>query len=144
MPALKKVLLTLTVLIACTYPLYADSGASPAGALTINTKIKQVPDSNTEETSQPSIELQNNEKYATFADWLNDRNYYIKIDTDKERQTIREQWQQATGVDLFYPYFKIRELKIRTENKTKVKFFRLRGKARLEEDQAKYIFSVKF
>ena len=81
---------------------------------------------------------------ATFSDWINERNYYIKIDTRSEKEKVREQWKRALGIDVFLPYFKAKELAKKTEKKTKTKVFKLKGKAKIEEDEVKYIFKLKF
>lgn len=79
-----------------------------------------------------------------FSDWINERGYYIKVGDRSEKEKIRWQWKRALGIDLFFPYFKAKEIAKKTESKTKTKVFRLKGKAKIKKDEVKYIFKLKF
>lgn len=66
------------------------------------------------------------------------------MDNRSEKEKVRRQRKRALGIDLFFPYFKAKEIAKKTENKTKAKVFRLKGEAKIEEDEVKYIFKLKF
>ena len=95
------------------------------------------------EESTPVVVVKEAE-YLTFSDWLNARPYTVYIDEKEERKTLREKWRQALGIDIFYAYFKAQEIRHNVENKSEIKVLRLKGKARIKEDEAKFIFSIKF
>lgn len=83
-------------------------------------------------------------EYVTFSDWLNARPYTIYMDEKEEKKALREKWLQALGFDIFFPYFKAHEMKTKVEEKSEIKVLNLKGKARIHEDEAKFIFNVKF
>lgn len=64
-----------------------------------------------------------------------------KID-DKERS--RAQWAELFGVDLWYPYYKTKEIEAKVTDKLGVKVFKLKGKPKFGENQFKYTFTVKY
>ncbi|MFH1479462.1 MAG: hypothetical protein ABIG92_06810 [Candidatus Omnitrophota bacterium] len=93
----------------------------------------------------PPITFKKDLLYTDFNDWINRRPLSIHIIREKTKEELREDWEKALGGrDLFYPYFKVKELKIKTENKSSIKLFKIRGKAKLEKDEAIYTFSIKF
>jgi|GEM_PF-5107910 len=81
-----------------------------------------------------------------FLEWVNTppNSYKVNIGADADYQAIREQWEDAIGIDIFYLYFKVQDIKIGMENKTRIRLFQIEGKAKLDKDEAGYIFSLKF
>ncbi|MFH1655032.1 MAG: hypothetical protein ABH954_00265 [Candidatus Omnitrophota bacterium] len=65
---------------------------------------------------------------------------------DADRKRIREEWKEFLGLDVFYPYFKAKEVEDYVQKKSSVKLFNMRGKAELNNDtkEVKYIFKKKF
>jgi len=65
---------------------------------------------------------------------------------DEDRRKIREEWKEALGLDVFYPYFKAKEVEDYVQKKSSVKLFNLHGKAEFsrETKELKYIFKKKF
>ncbi len=66
------------------------------------------------------------------------------IEEKEEKKVLRQQWQELLRMDIFYPYFKAKEVQGWISEKASVKFFNLKGKPEFENDQIKYIFQVKF
>jgi hypothetical protein len=66
--------------------------------------------------------------------------------SDDERKKIREEWKETLGLDVFYPYFKAREVEDYIQQKSTVKVFNLKGKPEFnrETKSVKYIFKSKF
>ncbi|MDD5347045.1 MAG: hypothetical protein PHT59_00350 [Candidatus Omnitrophica bacterium] len=67
-------------------------------------------------------------------------------DRDLERRRLREEWSEMLGLDVFYPYFKAREVQDKMQEKTKVNFLNMRGRAEFNEDskEIRYIFKRRF
>ena len=65
---------------------------------------------------------------------------------DMDRRKLRQEWENALGIDIFYPYFKAQEVKEAVQNKTRVEVLHMRGRAEFDEEtkQFKYIFKRKF
>ena len=95
--------------------------------------------------NSPYIHLKFKEKYMTFSDWVNAKSHYdFHIDKNAERRSLREQWQQMLGADIFFLYFKADEIKDKVEEKVSIRIFKLKGKLELKKDQTRFIFNVKF
>lgn len=78
---------------------------------------------------------------CSFTEWLNPRPKAPYID---EKQKIREDWERTLGVDIFHPYFKVKKLESRIQDKCAVRFLNIKGRLQFKENEAKYIFSIKF
>lgn len=63
-----------------------------------------------------------------------------------EKQQLREQWEEFLGIDVFYPYFKVKQVEKYVQDKTKVDFFKFKGKTDFDEPShsVKYIFRKRF
>lgn len=81
---------------------------------------------------------------CSFSEWVNAKPENRPIDEGAERILLREQWAYNLGIDIFYPYFKAKEVETTVREKTSVKVFKVRGKSEFKSNEAKYIFSVKF
>ncbi|MDP2921386.1 MAG: hypothetical protein Q8O12_03340 [Candidatus Omnitrophota bacterium] len=79
-------------------------------------------------------------EYTNFSDWVNT----AKKDTEDDNDTLRAEWKQALGVDIFYLHFKAKEITHKIEEKSKFRLFNMRGRAKIKEDSATYTFSHKF
>jgi hypothetical protein len=89
--------------------------------------------------------LQNRNHYSYWA-WLNSKTFVKSFDQDLEKKELRRQWQDTLGVDIFMPYFKVKDAEDYLSNKTKVSVFSFRGKAHFNESkkQVEYIFRKRF
>jgi|GEM_PF-2764931 len=64
-----------------------------------------------------------------------------KID---EKRLIRLAWKRVFGVDVWYPYYKVKEIEDWVKEKVSVRVFGLKGRPRFENDQILYVFKAKF
>ena len=87
-----------------------------------------------------------NQNHYIYWAWLNSKTFGTSVDRDLEKKQLRQQWQDLLGVDIFMPYFKVKEAQGYIENKTKVSLFNFKGKAYFNEStkQVEYIFKRKF
>lgn len=90
--------------------------------------------------SKDSAEKKNN----FFAGWFNSQAFASPADTNKEK--LREDWKEFLGVDIFYPYFKAKEVENYVKEKTSVDFLNMKGRPEFDEgsNQIRYIFKKKF
>lgn len=76
--------------------------------------------------------------------WFNARVGHVKHGPTKEE--LREQWKEFLGIDVFYPYYKAKEVEKFVQSKTTIEFFNFKGRAEFEEGSSsvKYIFKKRF
>jgi hypothetical protein len=82
-----------------------------------------------------------------FDRWFNSRVISPRRDENKEKQTLRDEWEEFLGVDVFYPYYKAKSVEKYVQSKTKVDFFKFKGSAEFNEGNShsfRYIFKKKF
>ncbi|MFH0826806.1 MAG: hypothetical protein V1923_02830 [Candidatus Omnitrophota bacterium] len=71
----------------------------------------------------------------------------IREDTKKkkeEKEIIREAWKEWLGVDIWYPYFKAKEIEDWIKDRFRVKIFRFKGRLKFEKEQVAYTFRMQF
>lgn len=68
---------------------------------------------------------------------------YNKPSIDKKKQ-IRRAWKRVFGVDVWYPYYKVKEIEDWVKERVSVRVFSFKGKPRFENDQILYVFKAKF
>ncbi|MCM8779230.1 MAG: hypothetical protein NC898_00250 [Candidatus Omnitrophica bacterium] len=67
-----------------------------------------------------------------------------KIDKENEKKILREEWKDLLhGLDIFYPYFKIKEIEEWLGEKASLEILNFKGKPKLDEDQIFYVFKMK-
>ena len=71
------------------------------------------------------------------------RRMYNRPPIDENRQ-VRHMWQEAFGVDLWYPYFKAKEVETWVKKKVSVRVFSLKGELHYEKNRVLYSFNKKF
>ena len=81
---------------------------------------------------------------CSFSEWVNKEPCSKPVDENAEKMILREQWARNIGVDIFYPYFKAKELESKVKEKTSVRVFKLKGKPEFKSNEAKYTFTIKF
>lgn len=64
-----------------------------------------------------------------------------KID---EKKRIRQEWQKAFGFDVWYPYYKAKDIENWISDRVSIKIFKMKGRAKFENKQFKYVFETKF
>lgn len=92
----------------------------------------------------PDSGLAINGASCSFSDWINAQPGNKPVDENAEKILLREQWKRNIGVDIFYPYFKAKELERKVKEKTSVRIFKVRGKPEFKNNEAKYTFTIKF
>lgn len=82
---------------------------------------------------------------CSFSEWVNTQpRSNGPIDENAEKIVLREQWERTIGIDLFYPYFKAKELESKIKEKTSVRILKIKGKPEFKNNEAKYQFTIKF
>lgn len=94
--------------------------------------------------SSPNEPIKYSTPQKTFFEWINSKNFTGRIDRSEEKDKARVIWKQSIGVDIFYPYFQIKKTQKAIEDKTEIRLFRMKGRARFHEDEVKYIFRRDF
>lgn len=64
-----------------------------------------------------------------------------KID---EKKLIRMAWKKVFGVDVWYPYYKVKEIEDWVKERMSVRVCGFKGKPKFENDQILYVFKKKF
>lgn len=83
-------------------------------------------------------------KIDSFLDFINKKVYAATIDEKEEKRILRERWKEFLGIDVFYPYFKAKEVEDWVSEKASVEFFNIKGKPKFEKDRIEYIFKMRF
>ena len=81
---------------------------------------------------------------CSFSEWVNTKPCGNANDETAEKIILREQWERQLGIDIFYPYFRVKELESKVKEKTSVRVFKARGKSEFKNNKAKYTFTIKF
>ncbi|HNQ50998.1 MAG: hypothetical protein PHS64_00745 [Candidatus Omnitrophica bacterium] len=89
--------------------------------------------------------IENQSRYVYWS-WLNSSVIANDQRAEIEKKQLRRQWQDLLGVDVFMPYFKMKEAEDFISDRTKVTVFNMKGKAHFNESkkQVEYIFKKKF
>lgn len=93
-------------------------------------------------TTAPLVSERRTDNY--FLDFINKKAYAAVTDEKQEKKILREKWRELLGIDIFYSYYKAKEIEEWISEKAKIEFFHIEGKPKFEDDQIKYIFSIKF
>ncbi|KPK98157.1 MAG: hypothetical protein AMJ95_05440 [Omnitrophica WOR_2 bacterium SM23_72] len=62
----------------------------------------------------------------------------------EEKKIIREAWKEWLGVDIWYPYFKAKEIEDWIKDRFRVKIFRFKGRLQFEKERLTYTFRMRF
>lgn len=79
-----------------------------------------------------------------FLNFIGKNTYKDIFEKTSEKKLLREQWQKFLGIDIWYPYFKAKEIEDWISDKTKVELFHFKGRVRFENNQVKYTFKAQF
>ena len=139
-----KVALILALISGLAWPIYAANDAGYIQAIGPQTiDAKSLPNNELQQKSLYII-IKREEHYVSFEDWINGKNYPAIVEEKSDEQKLREDWERALGYDIFMPYFKVDQIKEKIETKSVLKVKKIKGKAVIHKDEAKYIFSIKF
>ena len=142
MPAASKSILILVCVLTLTIPLYAQ------GEVDLNQEVKpsieaEAPqDENPTEATRPVPPKKKTTN--AFFDFINRKAYAAKIDENEEKKILREKWKKLLGIDIFYPYFKAKEVEDWVSEKVSIRIFNMRGRPKLEKNKITYTFKVNF
>ncbi|MEK6715667.1 MAG: hypothetical protein AABY43_06460 [Candidatus Omnitrophota bacterium] len=141
----RKVLIILCCVSTSINPLLYAQNDTPANkeaaAISLAENLPDEKDLNKTPAANPE-----EKKYRSFFDLFNKEAYAANIEKRGEKKKLREKWEELTGADIFYPYFKAKEIENWVSEKFKVKFFKMQGRLRFSEgnNQVRYVFSIKF
>lgn len=139
--AVKRMLILACVLIMAI-PLHAQNGVDD------NKEVELPPNVVTCVCSrgQPAEAISESEQEATnsFLDLVNQTAYADTLDKKEEKRILREKWKELLKVDIFYSYFKAKEVEAWVTEKVSIDFPNVRGRAKFEDNQIKYTFKIKF
>jgi len=60
------------------------------------------------------------------------------------KKILRKKWKEWLGIDIFYPYFKAKEIEDWVKDKCSIKLFKMKGRPKFEKDRFTYTFKTKF
>ena len=79
-----------------------------------------------------------------FLDFINTEAYAANIDEEDEKTILRDKWKELLGIDIFYPYFKAKELEDWIKDRVSIKIFGMKGRPKFDRNQIIYTFKAKF
>jgi hypothetical protein len=79
-----------------------------------------------------------------FLDFIDKRIHEDTVKKRDEQRIIREAWKEWLGIDIWYPYFKAKEIERWICDRFKVKIFNFRGRLKFEKDEVRYTFKMRF
>jgi len=70
--------------------------------------------------------------------------FYVKREKGEERRKIRKKWTETFGVDIWYPYFKVKEVERWVKKRFTFRIRKLKCKPRVKRGLANYICEKRF
>jgi hypothetical protein len=94
----------------------------------------------------PITRRKSEEKKKSLFGFFKSKAFAASKDQTDERKKIREDWKKLLGIDIFYPYFKAKEIEHVVQEKTSLKILDLKGRPEFSENykEIDYIFKKKF
>ena len=98
------------------------------------------------EIEQKSITKPNSKEKPRnpFLDFINSEAYAANKDEEDEKKILREKWKELLGIDIFYPYFKAKELEDWIKDRVSIKIFGMKGRPKFDRNQIIYTFKARF
>ncbi len=133
-------------LLCVTSPLYAQAPLIPSAEPPLlkpqetNLPTKDLP------TKEVNINTQEPIKEEQPALEFNHKLFKALYNKPKveEKKKIRKEWEKTIGVDVWYPYFKAKEVEDWVRDRFSVRIFNMKGRPKFERDRISYTFSSKF
>jgi hypothetical protein len=122
-----KVFFAGVILLGCAVPIRAGAETKEVSPVSVREVEKAKPVS-----------------LGTFFDMLNNTAYADEVNEDEEREMLRGIWEQALGVDIFYPYFQAKKVEDFVKERTHINIFSYSGSAEFDDDTVQYIFKKRF
>lgn len=145
----KSVILTLVQVLVFAGTLYAQQAQRPVAKdmrPPVVVPVKLYDSAFAQGTDMSlRVAIENQSRYVYWS-WLNSSVVANDRRAEFEKKQLRRQWQDLLGVDVFMPYFKMKEAEGFISDRTKVTVFTIKGKAHFNEKkkQVEYIFKKKF
>lgn len=79
-----------------------------------------------------------------FWDFIEERVREDNIKKNEEQRIIREAWEEWLGIDIWYPYFKAKEIEDWICDRFKVEIFHFKGRLKIQKNQVTYAFKMRF
>jgi len=94
----------------------------------------------------PITRRKNEEKKKSFFSFFKSKAFAAAKDKTDDRKQIREEWNKLLGIDIFYPYFKAKEIEHVVQEKAGFKVFDMKGRPEFNDDynEVDYIFKKRF
>jgi len=78
-----------------------------------------------------------------FLNLLNNA-YAEGIKKKGKKEVLRKEWKKMLGIDIFYPYFKAKEVEKWIKERASIHFLKIKGEPSFKKDKVQYIFKIKF
>jgi hypothetical protein len=98
---------------------------------------------------KPEIQVVKEKRERNFLAYSNRKIVTFRNTTDEqqiknEKEFLRQEWEKFLGIDVFMPYFKVKEIEDWVSEKAAVHIYKIKGKPKFEDNQIKYTFKVRF
>ncbi len=140
---LRNIVILIYLLILTFPPLFAQIPISYTEKVPMLLKTEPAIDKNIYLIKAISVSLDYAPNHRNFLSFINE-SIRAAIEEKEEKKILRQQWQELLRMDIFYPYFKAKEVEEWVGEKASVKFFNLKGKPEFSNNQLKYSFRIKF
>lgn len=132
MLACMKKILILVCVLTLALPLYAQESESPPKKDSTEVEVFTSPLEQQKKTTN------------SFLEFIGAKAYAATLDEKEEKEMLREEWKKLLGIDIFYPYFKAKEVQDLVSEKASVEFLKIKGRPKFENNRVQYIFKIKF
>jgi hypothetical protein len=61
-----------------------------------------------------------------------------------EKKILRAEWERTLSIDVWYPYYKAKELENWISDRFSIEVFKMKGRTQCENNECKYTFTTKF
>ena len=139
----KLLIILICLLILTLTPVFAQIPISYTDSLPLLLRTEPTLEKNLYLVKTISSLVNNKENQKTFLSFIN-QGIRAALEEKEEKIILREQWRELLKVDIFYPYFKAKEVEEWISEKASVKFFNLKGRPKFENNQIRYTFKVRF
>lgn len=136
-------LIFLIYVLILAAPLFAQIPISYTEKMPMLLKTEPVMEKNLYLIKAISVSVGEAPNQKSFLSFINE-SIRAAIDEREEKRLLRQQWQELLRMDIFYPYFKAKEVEEWVSQKASVKFFNLKGKPEFSNNQIKYMFRIRF
>lgn len=80
----------------------------------------------------------------SFWQIFNSKAYAASEKKEFSKEELRDKWEKIIGLDVFFPYFKTKQVEKWAENKASVKVMKVKGKPKFSRNGITYKFKIEF